>query len=77
MFEPDLDGEWAWYHWGRLIVAVPCFIGIWIWSFVEWGVLVGLAIGWLPALIGAGIISGLWPVLLILIGILFLSMLNI
>ncbi len=49
------------------IVGILAFFAIWIYSFFSWGFLIGLAIGWLPALIGGLIIGVLWP--LILIGI--------
>ena len=44
------------------IVAFITFWAIWISTFFIWGFLGGLTIGWLPALIGAGIAALLWPV---------------
>lgn len=46
---------------GRIITGVILFIGIWIYAFAKWGFLIGLAIGWLPAIIGAFLLSFLWP----------------
>ena len=51
------------------ITGVIIFFGIWIYAFASWGFLVGLAIGWLPAIIGAFIAGLLWPLILLVIGI--------
>lgn len=55
------------------IIGIITFISIWIYALSEWGLLIGLVIGWLPAIIGAVIIGFLWPIILfiILIGLLF------
>jgi hypothetical protein len=37
------------------------FLAIWIYAFYSWGFLIGLAIGWLPALIGGWLVGLLWP----------------
>lgn len=58
------------YAVGAIITGVIAFFGIWVYSFVSWGFLVGLAIGWLPAIIGGFIAGVLWP--LILLGLLIL-----
>ena len=58
---------------GVYIVGAIVFLGIWIYSFFAWGFLIGLAIGWLPAVIGAGIAGLLWPlVVLAFLGLLIL-----
>jgi len=49
---------------GAVITGIIAFFGIWIYSFVSWGFLIGLMIGWLPAIIGAFIIGALWPLIL-------------
>jgi hypothetical protein len=33
------------------LAGILIFFGIWIYAFISWGFLIGLAIGWLPALI--------------------------
>ena len=43
------------------LVGIVTFFGIWIYAFASWGLLIGLAIGWLPALIGGAIAGFLWP----------------
>ncbi|OWK26669.1 MAG: hypothetical protein US76_01470 [Parcubacteria group bacterium GW2011_GWA2_38_13b] len=50
-----------WYIIGAWITGVIAFFVIWIYSFFAWGFLIGLAIGWLPAIIGAFILGFLWP----------------
>ena len=43
------------------------FIGIWLYSISEWGLLIGLMVGWFPAIIGAVVLGILWlPALVIL-----------
>ncbi len=64
-----------WYMIGVVITGIIAFFAIWIYAFFAWGFLIGLAIGWLPALIGAFIIGFLWPLVvlaLVVIGILIL-----
>jgi len=60
-----------------LLVGAVTFLWIWAYSFSEWGLLIGLLIGWLPALIGAFVVGLLWPLflvgVLIFIAIIFLS----
>lgn len=55
------------YYLGVKLFGILGFICIWIYSFATWGFLIGLAIGWLPALIGGVIIGLLWPIFLILL----------
>lgn len=63
------------YKIGRFIAGIIVFIGIWIYAFTAWGFLIGLAIGWLPALVGGIILGIIWPlavlVLLVLAAIIF------
>jgi|GEM_PF-1224333 len=56
-----------WYLVIGWIVGFICFTGIWIYAFNTWGFLIGLAIGWLPALIGGLIAGFLWPLILVAI----------
>ncbi len=53
----------TWYKIGAYSTGVVTFFAIWIYAFVTWGFLVGLAIGWLPAIIGAFIAALLWPLI--------------
>lgn len=65
----------SWYMIGAIITGGIAFFVLWIYAFFAWGFLIGLAIGWLPAIIGAFIIGLLWPLVvlaLIVIGILIL-----
>ncbi|MGH6801868.1 MAG: hypothetical protein ACREC3_00675 [Methyloceanibacter sp.] len=45
------------------IVAIPTFIGCWIYAISEYGFLLGVGLGWLPSLIVAGIAWGLTTLL--------------
>ena len=49
------------YAIGGYITGFFTFFAIWIYAFASWGFLIGLAIGWLPAIIGAVILGFLWP----------------
>ena len=58
---------------GVWIVGVLSFICIWFYSFFAWGFLIGLILGWLPALIGGFLFGFLWPLVIItLIAMIFL-----
>ena len=47
-----------------MLVGGVTFAVIWMLTFLEWGLLVGIMFGWIPALI-AGVLAGLaWPVIL-------------
>lgn len=50
------------------IVAVPVFIGVWIYCIFAYGFLLGVGLGWLPAMIVAVIAGFLWPIILLAIG---------
>jgi len=66
-----MDEDWYWP--GVLIVGGIVGLGIWIYAFFSWGLLVGLLIGWLPGIIG-GIIAGLlWPIVVLgVVGVLLI-----
>ncbi len=55
------------YTTGAYITGAITFLVIWIYSFFAWGFLIGLAIGWLPAIIGAFILGLLWPLVLFIL----------
>jgi len=58
------------YMAGVWIVGVLSFIAIWLYALVSWGLLIGLTVGWIPAMIGGVILGLLWP--LVVIGVLWL-----
>jgi hypothetical protein len=61
------------YMVGVWITGVLSFVIIWIYALASWGLLIGLMVGWIPALIGGVILGYLWPlVALAVIGIIFL-----
>jgi len=44
----------------QMFIFWPIFIGIWVTSAFVWGPLTGLAIGWLPAAIGGGLVYSIF-----------------
>lgn len=50
---------------GYWISFVVLFIGFWIYCIAGYGFLVGVGIGWLPSAIAAGVLSAIWPLLLL------------
>ena len=65
------------YGVGAGIVGIIGAICIWIYAIVEWGLLLGLVFGWIPALIGGFIVGLLWPLVVLgILGILFLMFVN-
>lgn len=63
------------YYLGVWIFGFIIFIGVWIYAIMTWGFLLGIALGWIPAIIAAYIGGFLWPFLL-LIGLLLLAYLT-
>lgn len=57
----NYKGESDWYFGGAILTGIIAFIGIWIYAISEWGILIGLMVGWLPAGIGAFILGAIWP----------------
>ncbi len=54
------------------IVGLIVFAITWLFAMTEWGVLLGLMFGWIPALI-AGVVGGLiWP---FVVGVVVLTLL--
>ena len=49
------------------IVGVLSFLAIWLYAILEWGLLLGLCIGWFPAAIGGLLFGALWPLTLLLV----------
>lgn len=56
------------YKLGGILVGIAAFIGTFIYALDEWGLLLGLMFGWIPAIIGALIIGFLWPLFALIIG---------
>lgn len=64
--EPDSGpGLWGIYYIGYWICFVLVFLGTWGYCISEYGFLLGVGLGWLPGLITAGIVSLLWPLVLV------------
>lgn len=61
------DESSDWYPVGAFITGVLIFVSIWIYAISEWGLLLGLMFGWIPATIG-GVVGGfLWPIIALII----------
>lgn len=50
---------------GYWICFAVLFLACWVYCIAEYGFLLGVGLGWLPSAITAGIISLLWPLVLI------------
>ncbi len=46
---------------GAKITGAIVFIAVWIYAMLSWGFLIGIMVGWLPAIIVACILGFLWP----------------
>ena len=57
----DTYGIWA------VLVGIIVFIGVWIYAIAQWGFLLGIMVGWIPAMITAYIAGFLWPLLAVVI----------
>jgi len=65
----DLEG---WYMMPVLVVGLVTFGAIWLYAIDSWGVLIGLALGWIPALVG-GLLAGYgWPLVAIGLALVYL-----
>ena len=71
----EKEGESNYWIWAFL-TGVLVFVGVWIYAMSEWGFLLGIVFGWIPAIIAAFIAGLLWPlVALAIVGILLLAFL--
>ena len=52
-----------WYEVGTTITAWIVFVVAWIYCIAEYGFLLGVGLGWLPAGIVAVIVGLLWPLI--------------
>jgi len=46
------------------LFGILIFCPVWLIAISEWGLLVGLMAGWIPALIGGVVLGLLWPLTL-------------
>jgi len=49
------------------LTGILTFIAVWIYAIAQWGFLLGIAFGWLPAIISAFLAGLLWPLALVLL----------
>lgn len=61
--EEDNQGFSLRYWVAGLVIGGLVFVGFWIYALFAWGVLLGLAFGWLPALIAGVIARWAWPLI--------------
>ncbi|MEO8581769.1 MAG: hypothetical protein ABI425_04335 [Patescibacteria group bacterium] len=57
---------WSW----AIIVGFITFVCIWIYALFTWGLLLGLLVGWIPALIGGFVVGLVWPVAVLIVVVL-------
>lgn len=65
------------YAVGAVITGGLAFIVIWVYAILTWGLLLGLIIGWLPAMIGAVVLGYLWPLVVAAAVLLFIWISNL
>ena len=65
----DGGNYWVW----AMLVGFLFFAGIWIYAMTIWGLLWGLMFGWIPALIGGVVAGVLWPLVVIVVILLFIN----
>jgi len=72
--EDQEDQESRTYEIGFWITAVITFLTAWIYCIVSYGFLLGVGLGWLPAIITAIVAGALWPLvaLLAVLGVAFI-----
>jgi hypothetical protein len=56
-----------------IIIGLLVFLGIWIYAFSQWGFLIGLMFGWIPSMIGAIIAAYVWPLFVLIIGVIIIA----
>ena len=61
--EKSESNYWAW----AFLTGVLVFVGVWIYAMAEWGLLLGIMFGWIPAIIAAFVGGLLWPLIAIVI----------
>lgn len=65
------DSEW--YSTIGFISGFLTFFGVWIYAMGEWGFLIGIMAGWIPAVISAVIAYYVWPIAALILGWLLLT----
>lgn len=63
----------AWYSIGFAISSFVTFFATWIYCIAEYGFLLGVGLGWLPASIVAVVIGAVWPLIVLLGALAWLS----
>jgi hypothetical protein len=73
--KPALPLDIAWdrvYSMGGKVVGIVTFIASWIYAIANYGLFLGLGLGWIPSIF-IGVLAGItWPLLLIIGGLLLL-----
>lgn len=57
------------YQTGVFIVAALAFLPAWGYAIAQFGWFLGIAFGWIPAALFAGVMGLLWPLLAMLLGL--------
>jgi len=61
------------YYCGMLIVGLISFVAVLIYSIISWNLLIGFTVGWIPAVVAGFVCGFLWPLLIIIIPVLWYS----
>ncbi|HSF93663.1 MAG TPA: hypothetical protein VLA52_01450, partial [Thermohalobaculum sp.] len=54
------------------IVWVLSFAGFWIYAISEYGFMLGVSLGWIPAAIAATVVAFVWPLIVLVAGLIAL-----
>lgn len=65
--------DFEWYSTIGYISAFLTFFGVWIYAIGEWGFLIGIMAGWIPAFITAVIAGYTWPIVIFVLAWLLLT----
>ncbi|AXK73034.1 hypothetical protein DWG18_12615 [Lysobacter sp. TY2-98] len=53
------------YQNGAILVWLVTFFGCWVYCIQNYGVSLGVGLGWLPSILVATVAGALWPLLLV------------
>lgn len=71
------DAKMSEYAIGAWITGVLAFLASWAYAVASWGFLLGVGLGWIPALFIGAIAGLLWPLIALAVGgIILLLILN-
>ncbi|MBA2677251.1 MAG: hypothetical protein H0U76_02465 [Ktedonobacteraceae bacterium] len=64
------SANWSTVYWvGYWICWFLIFLGCWAYCIGTYGFLLGVGLGWLPSVIAAYVLSLLWPLIVLAVGV--------